>query len=62
MHLADFRSYLEADSRLVELYAQPEEWARKAILNIAASGRFSSDRTIKEYADDIWKVKPCPVQ
>jgi glycogen phosphorylase len=61
MHLADLRSYLEADQRLIELYARPNEWAHRAILNIAASGRFSSDRTIKEYAADIWKVEPCPV-
>ena len=61
MHLADLGSYLEADRRLVELYAQPDDWARKAILNIAGSGKFSSDRTINEYATDIWKVKPCPV-
>ena len=61
MHLADLKSYLDADRRLVELYAQPDDWARKAILNIASSGKFSSDRTISEYANDIWKVKPCPV-
>jgi len=46
----------------VELYAQPDDWARKAIVNIASSGKFSSDRTINEYATDIWKVKPCPVR
>jgi len=62
MHLADFRSYLEADERMVKLYTQPEGWARKAILNIAASGKFSSDRTIREYATDIWKATPCPVE
>jgi glycogen phosphorylase len=61
MHLADLGSYLDADRRLVELYAQPGKWARNAILNIAASGKFSSDRTIMEYATDIWKVEPCPV-
>jgi glycogen phosphorylase len=61
MHLADLRSYLEADQRLVNLYNHPDEWARKAILNVASSGRFSSDRTIREYAADIWKVAPCPV-
>ncbi|HSE84683.1 MAG TPA: glycogen/starch/alpha-glucan phosphorylase [Candidatus Binatia bacterium] len=61
MHLADLRSYLEADQRLRELYADPDAWAHKAILNIAGSGKFSSDRTIAEYAADIWKVKPCPV-
>jgi glycogen phosphorylase len=61
MHLADLRSYLEADQRLCELYTNPHAWARKAILNIANSGKFSSDRTIKEYAADIWKAEPCPV-
>ena len=50
MHLADLQSYLEADQRLVELYADPDAWARKAILNVAGSGKFSSDRTIAEYA------------
>ena len=61
MHLADLKSYLEADQRLCELYADPDEWARKAILNIAGSGKFSSDRTIAEYATGIWEVKSCPV-
>jgi starch phosphorylase len=61
MHLADLRSYLEADERLRALYADPEAWARKAILNVAGSGRFSSDRTIAEYASGIWGAKPCPV-
>jgi starch phosphorylase len=61
MHLADLKSYLEADQRLRDLYADPDAWARKAILNVAGSGKFSSDRTIAEYAADIWKVGPCPV-
>lgn len=61
MHLADLASYLEADHRLVELYAHPDKWARKGILNIASSGKFSSDRTIKEYASEIWNVAPCPI-
>src|SRR3989449_2841780 len=61
MHLADLASYLEADRSLCALYADPEAWARKAILNVASSGKFSSDRTIAEYAADIWHVKPCPV-
>jgi glycogen phosphorylase len=61
MHLADLAAYLEADRRLLQLYADPEGWARKAILNVASSGRFSSDRTIAEYAAGIWNVKPCPV-
>jgi starch phosphorylase len=62
MHLADLKSYLEADQRLLDLYADGEAWERKAILNIASSGKFSSDRTIAEYAAEIWKVVPCPVQ
>ena len=62
MHLADLKSYLEADQRLRELYAQPDAWARKAILNVAGSGKFSSDRTIGEYAAEIWNVKRCPVE
>jgi glycogen phosphorylase len=61
MHLADLKSYLDADRRLTELYASPDAWAKKAILNVARSGKFSSDRTIAEYARDIWAVKPCPV-
>jgi starch phosphorylase len=62
MHLADLRPYLEADGRLVALYADPQAWSGKAILNVAASGRFSSDRTIAEYAREIWNAKPCPVR
>jgi starch phosphorylase len=62
MHLADLRSYLEASERLGALYADPNEWARKAILNVAGSGQFSSDRTIAQYAAEIWNAKPCVVQ
>ena len=61
MHLADLKSYLEADQRLRELHADPEAWTRKAILNVAGSGKFSSDRTIREYASEIWNAIPCPV-
>jgi glycogen phosphorylase len=61
MHLADLRSYLEADRQVCDLYADQQGWTRKAILNVAGSGKFSSDRTIAEYAADIWKVSPCPV-
>ena len=61
MHLADLESYLDADEKLRELYADRDEWARKAILNIAGSGNFSSDRTIAQYAAEIWNAKPCPV-
>jgi starch phosphorylase len=61
MHLADLKSYLGADQRLLDLYVNPDEWTHKAILNVASSGKFSSDRTIAEYAADIWQVSPCPV-
>jgi starch phosphorylase len=61
MHLADLKSYLEADQRLCELYSDPAGWSRKAISNVASSGKFSSDRTIAEYAANIWNAKACPV-
>jgi starch phosphorylase len=61
MHLADLKSYLEADQRLLKLFSDPDAWVRKAILNVAASGKFSSDRTIADYATDIWNAEPCPV-
>jgi starch phosphorylase len=61
MHLADLQSYLEADQRLCGLYANPHAWARTAILNVAGSGKFSSDRTISEYAREIWGAKACRV-
>ncbi|HEX5472499.1 MAG TPA: glycogen/starch/alpha-glucan phosphorylase [Lacipirellulaceae bacterium] len=61
MVLADLQSYLAADQRLVELYRDRHAWARRSILNVAGSGKFSSDRTIAEYAADIWNAEPCPV-
>jgi glycogen phosphorylase len=61
MHLADLKPYVGADEQLCALFASPDEWARKAILNVAGSGKFSSDRTIAEYASEIWKVRPCPI-
>src|SRR4029077_17359039 len=61
MHLADLKSYLEADQKLCDLYEDPASWSGKAILNVAGSGKFSSDRTIAEYAADIWDVKACPI-
>jgi starch phosphorylase len=61
MHLADLKSYLTADGQLSASYADSDQWARKAILNVAGSGKFSSDRTIAEYAEEIWNIKPCPI-
>jgi len=60
-HLEDLKSYADAQLRLGQLYQQPDAWSRAAILNIAASGPFSSDRTIAEYARDIWHAAPCPI-
>jgi len=59
--LADLKSYCDAHTRLASVYADSEEWWRRAVLNIAASGRFSSDRTIAEYASDIWHAEPCSI-
>ncbi len=61
MHLADLSSYLSADARLLATYADRGRWARTAIVNIASSGMFSSDRTIGQYATEIWNAKACPV-
>jgi len=61
MHLADLPSYLAADKRLCQLYADSDGWVRRAILNVAGSGKFSSDRAVAQYAGEIWKVTPCPV-
>jgi len=61
LHLADLKSYSDAHARLGELYADQEAWCRKAVLNIATSGKFSSDRTISEYARAIWHAEPCHV-
>ncbi|HSN15984.1 MAG TPA: glycogen/starch/alpha-glucan family phosphorylase, partial [Anaeromyxobacteraceae bacterium] len=60
--LADYASYGAAQQEVALAYQDPERWTRMAILNVARSGRFSSDRTIREYADEIWKVKPIRVE
>jgi glycogen phosphorylase len=61
-HLADLSAYVQTQAQVSALYQQPEAWARQAILNVGHSGTFSSDRTIAEYAADIWQAKPCPVE
>jgi glycogen phosphorylase len=61
MHLADLKSFSETQERVGRLYGDRDGWATKAVMNVASSGKFSSDRTIAEYAADIWDVKPCPV-
>ena len=57
MVLADFAAYHAAHLKLAELYRSPDEWTHKAILNVARIGFFSSDRTIAEYADEIWRCR-----
>ena len=61
MHLADLTAYAAAQSKVSALYQDPDAWARRAIVNVGSSGKFSSDRAIAEYAADIWDAKPCPV-
>ncbi|WP_034917651.1 MULTISPECIES: glycogen phosphorylase [Erwinia] len=56
--LADYRSYVDTQDKVDEVYRHPEEWTRKALLNISGMGYFSSDRTIQEYADEIWGITP----
>jgi len=56
--LADFASYRDTQKAVAELYLDPEEWSRRAILNVARLGYFSSDRTIQEYAEQIWQAEP----
>ncbi len=58
MALADFRSYVDAQARVEAAYADQDAWSRSAVLNVARSGFFSSDRSIQDYLDRIWKAKP----
>ena len=58
--LADFASYAECQQRVEEAFVDKERWTRMAILNVARMGKFSSDRTIREYAEQIWKATPVP--
>jgi glucan phosphorylase len=55
----DFASYLKAQEEVDKVYADQKEWTRRSIVYTATSGKFSSDRTIVEYAQDIWGVTPC---
>ena len=60
LHLADLPSYIQTQQRASQEYRQPEVWTRKAILSVARMGKFSSDRTVSEYARDIWHIRPVP--
>ena len=56
-HLADFQSYAETQNKIELEFTNKDKWTNKAILNVARIGKFSSDRTISEYAKDIWGIK-----
>jgi glycogen phosphorylase len=59
--LADYPSYIDAQSEVSHADRDPAHWTRMSILNAARMGKFSSDRAIREYCDNIWHVKPCPI-
>ena len=59
--MADYQAYIDAQDKVSKLYLDTEEWTKKVILNVARVGKFSSDRSIKEYAKNIWKVEPVKI-
>ena len=59
--LADYVFFVFCHDRVGALYSKPDEWIEKSILNVAGMGKFSSDRTIRQYAEQIWRVKRVPV-
>jgi starch phosphorylase len=61
MVCADFDAYVQAEARAAEAYRDQRAWQRMALMNIAGSARFSSDETVAQYAEEIWKVRPVPV-
>jgi starch phosphorylase len=62
LHLADFHSYLDGQRTVDRTYRNADKWARMVVKNIANTGRFSSDRTIAEYAAEIWNIERCPIE
>ena len=62
MLLADFQPYVDCQQEVSRTFCHPDEWTRRSILNVARMGKFSSDRSVREYCEQIWKVKPVPVE
>jgi glycogen phosphorylase len=62
MVFADYRSYLQCQARAAAAFGDREQWTRMSILNVARSGKFSSDRAIRDYCEDIWRVNPVPIR
>jgi starch phosphorylase len=58
MLLADYQSYVDCQDRVDTAYRDPRQWTRMSILNVARIGKFSSDRAIREYCEEIWQVQP----
>jgi starch phosphorylase len=61
-HMADFHPYIECQARVSENFKNTDDWSRKAVLNVARMSKFSSDRTIREYAEEIWKLRPLHIR
>jgi starch phosphorylase len=62
MVFADYQSYVDCQDKVSKVFRDKKRWTRMAILNVARMGKFSSDRSIKEYSKEIWKVRPLPVK
>jgi starch phosphorylase len=60
--MADYQSYTDCQKQVSQAYGDAEHWARMSILNTAHSGKFSSDRSIREYSDNIWKAAAVPIK
>lgn len=61
MLLADYRSYIDCQEEVGQVWGDPERWTRSSILNVARMGWFSSDRAVREYCRDIWHIEPVPI-
>jgi starch phosphorylase len=58
MLLADYQSYIDCQDQVSSVYRDQERWVRMSVLNVARMGKFSSDRSIREYCEKVWKIKP----